>query len=935
MQYSSSVNRFSFRRLLLCGFLFYATSIYSQVSNYTFQQLSGTYSEITGGTLLGTASANNYSAGALYNLIYTINPPFAFNFNGFTYSTIYVHSTGYITFGTPPTAANYVPISTNQPYAGVVSAWESRNGFFNIGGRTSQLRWETLGTAPNRVIVIQWKDFRTRANTSTVNVPFMNYQIRLYETTRVIEVMYGESGHAVGGTTNTTAMAQVGLRGGNFNDFKNLINGTATSINAPAVGTNRADQQNYSAVNGTPGAHANGKIYRWTPTSTNPPLCVHPDLWGTINAPATCTTANVNNIWAGQYSVINNIIQGNTYQFSSSIPTDWLTLTDASNNGLISGTSPITWTATFSGTIRLHVSVNDICNSDYANFRNTTVQCLSCCNPCQVNTPLITVVPPNCSASGSASISNFNAAYTYAFSPVGPSVNAAGNMLNLTPGISYTVIADNGTCASLPSASFSIGAQAGQPAQPAVSVTPASCITPGTASISNFNSSVTYQFTPAGPSVNATGNLLNLSPGVIYTVTANDGVCSSTPSLSFSVGAQTVQPAQPQVSVSGPFCTSPGGAFINNFNGSYTYVIIPSGPSVDASGNLLNLSPGTDYTVTASDGICPSIASASFSVAPVPVFGLAASGSTVLCAGQSVGLTASGASAYLWLLNGLPTGQNTPGINATQNGNYGVVLNQGSCTDTLFIQVSISDSLLISPTVTDGTCGNPTGSISLSVSGGTAPYTYQWNNGTAGPLIENLQEDNYSVTVTDAAGCAQTGTYSVLVGQPFTATASPTTYLLQAGEQVQLDAGSGVSFVWTPPGGLSCTDCPNPTASPTENTVYTVTVTDALGCVDSATVTIEVADPCCELVIPNVFTPNGDGVNDIWEITAVGYESVGVVVYNRWGGKVWESEMPLGDWNGKTSFGRDASAGTYYYVLRAQAPSGETTTKTGALTISR
>jgi hypothetical protein len=768
--------------------LFFVQTASAQVSNYTFQQVSGTYSEITGGTVLGTATANNYSVGALYSLVYTINPPFAFNFNGFTYSSIYVHSTGYITFGTPPATTNYVPISTNQPYAGVVSAWDSRNGFFNIGGRTSQLRWETLGTAPNRIIVIQWKDFRINPSTLTTNVPYMNYQIRLYETTRVIEVIYGPSGFAAG-NTNSVGDSQVGLRGGNFNDFKNLINGTGTSINSPALGTNRADQQNYSSVNAVPGAHANGKIYRWTPTSTNPPLCVHPDLWGTINAPATCTTATVNNIWAGQYSVINNVVQGNTYQFSSSIPTDWLTLTDVSNNGLVSGTGPITWTATFSGTVRLHVSVNDICNTDYANFRNTTVQCLTCCNPCQVNVPQITVVPPNCSAAGSASVGNFNATYTYIFSPSGPSVNASGNILNLTPGISYTVTADNGTCSSSASQPFSIGPQAGQPGQPSVAVTPASCLTPGTALISNFNSSVSYQFSPSGPSTDAAGNILNLTAGTSYTVTANDGVCSSAPSVSFSVGAQTAQPVQPQITVTGPFCNAPGNAVVSNFNPAYSYAVFPSGPAVDASGNIQNLVPGTAYTLTASDGICPSPVSSSFSVSPAPVFTLNASGATLLCAGQSVTLSAAGAGTYLWLLNGVSTGQSASDINAGQSGSYGVVLSQGACTDTLFIQVTVADSILLTAIVTDGLCGEPQGLVSLTATGGTVPYQFQWNNGASDAVISGLSEGIYDVTVTDSAGCTTSGSYTVATGQAFDLVLNPDSYSIEAGEQVQLDAG--------------------------------------------------------------------------------------------------------------------------------------------------
>jgi gliding motility-associated-like protein len=96
-----------------------------------------------------------------------------------------------------------------------------------------------------------------------------------------------------------------------------------------------------------------------------------------------------------------------------------------------------------------------------------------------------------------------------------------------------------------------------------------------------------------------------------------------------------------------------------------------------------------------------------------------------------------------------------------------------------------------------------------------------------------------------------------------------------------------------------------------------------------------VTDPCCELSVPNVFSPNGDGVNDYFEVTAQCYDSVQIVVYNRWGVKIWQSETPLGSWDGRTPFGREASSGTYYYVVNAQTDGGQTTTQTGQITISR
>jgi len=248
--------------LLLC---LQSGSLSAQVSAYTFQQASGTYTEITSGTILGIASGSNTDASGLYQQIYPVNSlPFPFNFNGRDYTSFFVHSTGYITFGSAPADFNHLAISSVAGYDGAIQAWRSQNGFNNIGGRTSELRWEVVGDAPNREVVIQWKDFRVQLSSSISVVPFMNYQIRLKEGTHVVEIIYGESGLALG-ALNSTTNAQVGLRGAINTDFNNRTNSSGVSINSSVAGSASSDVQNHTSVNAIPGRHAQGKIYRWTP----------------------------------------------------------------------------------------------------------------------------------------------------------------------------------------------------------------------------------------------------------------------------------------------------------------------------------------------------------------------------------------------------------------------------------------------------------------------------------------------------------------------------------------------------------------------------------------------------------------------------------------------------------------------------------------------
>ncbi len=110
--------------------------------------------------------------------------------------------------------------------------------------------------------------------------------------------------------------------------------------------------------------------------------CTQPSPYGTANAPTDGTLVTISSCnWAGEYATINNIVSGETYNFTSSVATDWFVLTDASNNILTQGTNPLTWTATFSGSVRLHISTNSSCGTQ-STCRTTTVQCLSCLSLC-------------------------------------------------------------------------------------------------------------------------------------------------------------------------------------------------------------------------------------------------------------------------------------------------------------------------------------------------------------------------------------------------------------------------------------------------------------------------------------------------------------------------------------------------------------------------
>ncbi|WP_205509261.1 PKD domain-containing protein [Longitalea arenae] len=130
------------------------------------------------------------------------------------------------------------------------------------------------------------------------------------------------------------------------------------------------------------------------------------------------------------------------------------------------------------------------------------------------------------------------------------------------------------------------------------------------------------------------------------------------------------------------------------------------------------------------------------------------------------------------------------------------------------------------------------------------------------------------------------------------------------------------NFTWSPAKNLSCTRCPTPYANPKFTTTYNVKVEDHYGCTNSADVTVTVVCNGLNYFVPNTFSPNGDGVNDIFAPRGVGLTRVNSMrIFNRWGEMVYErmnfmanDRTPTGGWDG-TYKGKPASADVYVYII--------------------
>jgi gliding motility-associated-like protein len=127
--------------------------------------------------------------------------------------------------------------------------------------------------------------------------------------------------------------------------------------------------------------------------------------------------------------------------------------------------------------------------------------------------------------------------------------------------------------------------------------------------------------------------------------------------------------------------------------------------------------------------------------------------------------------------------------------------------------------------------------------------------------------------------------------------------------------GNIVSYLWKPSTGLSNATIEDPVASPFFTTVYTLDVIDDNTCKASDSIKITVSGGITKILVPNVFSPNGDGINDTWIIANLSaYPGATVDVFNRYGQLVFHSGNSNKAWDG-TFNGKPLPVGTYYYII--------------------
>ena len=214
------------------------------------------------------------------------------------------------------------------------------------------------------------------------------------------------------------------------------------------------------------------------------------------------------------------------------------------------------------------------------------------------------ITQPTCAvATGSFTISSFDATSTYTFTPSGPTVDGSG-VVTIASGATYTFTETNAAgCISAASLDVVIDAQPATPSAPvAGTITQPTCATAtGSFTIASFESTSTYTFTPSGPTVDGTTGEVTLAAGATYTFTeTNAAGCISAASLDVVIDAQPATPSAPVAgTITQPTCAAATASFtIASFDATSTYTFTPSGPTVDGTTGEVTLAAGATYTFT-------------------------------------------------------------------------------------------------------------------------------------------------------------------------------------------------------------------------------------------------------------------------------------------------------------------------------------------------
>ncbi|MEM7035589.1 MAG: PKD domain-containing protein, partial [Bacteroidota bacterium] len=535
-----------------------------------------------------------------------------------------------------------------------------------------------------------------------------------------------------------------------------------------------------------------------------------------------------------------------------------------------------------------------------------------------------------------------------------------------------------------------------------------------------------YLYSDNGNSFQVGNTFGSLGPGMYWFYVQDQNLCVDSIQVNITEPAPLTLSVQSQQDVT---CNgaSDGAVMLMGAGGTAAYEYSLDGVNYQASGNFNGLAPG-NYTAFVQDANnC--ISTVNFTISePAPLTLNVSGTSDVTCFGGmdgSVSLSAGGGTApYQYSLQG-GTLQNSPIFQNLSAGTYTfVVQDANSCTMTL--QVTVTEPLellaVLTNQVHESCLGVADGEAEVQAGGGTLPYTYQLDNGSAGanPVFSNLNAGPHTITITDANGCTVNLPFNIAAGtQPTAAFLVDFDPCIQPVTAAFLDMSQGAtSYSWNfGDNGTSTDQNPNHDYLQAGNYTATLVVTDANGCVDSLSQNVAISDfpiaaftsvpempaiielgdevifenqsqnairyewafgdqqgttapnpthiygdpgeycitlaawspsGCSDtteqcaitvietnIFIPTAFTPNGDGLNDVFQIVSGGiFDEWELMIFDRWGKLIFTGTTPDAGWDGRFRE-KPVQEGAYVFRLIARTVTGTQVQRNGSVTVLR
>ncbi len=434
-----------------------------------------------------------------------------------------------------------------------------------------------------------------------------------------------------------------------------------------------------------------------------------------------------------------------------------------------------------------------------------------------------------------------------------------------------------------------------------------------------------YQWQRNGSTLSgATTDSLQIKTAGVYTVVKSLALscASDTTSEKIAVSYVTAPPVSLSLVGPSPLCTGDTIRLQASDNPNYSYRWQRNGVSLAGEqAAVLRINQSGRYTVLArpSAANCEGMDSLLVTINPRPSVQISAA-RPVFCPGDSVVLTAVSppGNVYQWQRDGRTFGTPTARVLTREAGTYRAAVTAATGCTALSAPLALTqyprpdirlDSL--APFCGAGSAAQPlNGQPGGGVYGGPGVTGNRFDPGVAG-----VGKHVVTYTTTSVNGCrtVQSTTATVAAGPRLSGL---NVYTLFRGSQVgiQVEASEPIGqYGWSPPDFLSRADVPNPVANPKVTTPYQLTALSVAGCPASFSVLVEVVEP---VYIPSAFSPNGDGLNDVWTIANIEkFPDCDVSIFNRWGELIFHSRGYTQPWNG--SFGQSkGGVGLYTYQIK-------------------